>query len=210
MYKIIGADGKAYGPVSAEQIRQWITESRVNHQTQIQAEGSPDWKPLSSFPEFADSFGANAPIPPSVPPFQPTGTREAALQAVKGPALALKVTGILGLVAVGLAFIVNVLTLAGVHIGMTHRGNADMPVMFRGLTGGLGLLQCIIGAIIAVVILNGAAKMQALRNYQFAFTTAILAMLPCVSPCCWLGLPFGIWALVVLNQPHVKAQFGPN
>ena len=34
----------------------------------------------------------------------------------------------------------------------------------------------------------------------------IVSMLPC--SCCWtLGLPFGIWALVVLNQPEVKDAF---
>ena len=38
-YKIIGADLKEYGPVSAEQIRQWITEGRVNSETKLQAEG---------------------------------------------------------------------------------------------------------------------------------------------------------------------------
>lgn len=36
---------------------------------------------------------------------------------------------------------------------------------------------------------------------------AILAMIPCVSPCCLLGLPLGIWALIVLLKPEVKAAF---
>jgi hypothetical protein len=52
MYKIIGADQKEYGPISADQIRQWISEGRVNGQTQVCAEGSTDWKPLEMFPEF--------------------------------------------------------------------------------------------------------------------------------------------------------------
>ncbi len=52
MYKIIGGDQKQYGPISADQIRQWISEGRANGQTLICAEGSEDWKPLSAFPEF--------------------------------------------------------------------------------------------------------------------------------------------------------------
>jgi len=36
---------------------------------------------------------------------------------------------------------------------------------------------------------------------------SIIAMIPCVSPCCCLGLPFGIWALVVLARPAVKSAF---
>lgn len=54
MYKIIGADQKEYGPVSAEQLRQWIAEGRVNAQTLVHPEGETEWKPLSSFSEFAD------------------------------------------------------------------------------------------------------------------------------------------------------------
>jgi len=53
MYKIIGADGKEYGPVSAELLRDWIQQGRVSLQTQARLEGSTDWKPLSGFPEFA-------------------------------------------------------------------------------------------------------------------------------------------------------------
>jgi hypothetical protein len=36
---------------------------------------------------------------------------------------------------------------------------------------------------------------------------SIIAMIPCVSPCCLLGLPIGIWALVVLMKPEVKSAF---
>jgi len=61
MYKIIGADQKQYGPITADQIRQWISEGRVNGQTMVCAEGSNDWKPLSQFPEFG--FTANPPTP---------------------------------------------------------------------------------------------------------------------------------------------------
>ena len=52
-YKLIGADLKEYGPVSAEQIRQWLTEGRVDVQTKLQAEGSGEWKRLGQMPEFA-------------------------------------------------------------------------------------------------------------------------------------------------------------
>lgn len=73
MYKIIGADHREYGPVSAEQLREWITQHRANAQTQIQAEGATDWKPLSAFPEFADLVGASMIPPPRVAPVPPTG-----------------------------------------------------------------------------------------------------------------------------------------
>ncbi len=53
MYRIIGKDGQQYGLVTAEQLRAWIAENRANAQTLAQTEGSQDWKPLGSFPEFA-------------------------------------------------------------------------------------------------------------------------------------------------------------
>jgi hypothetical protein len=67
MFKIIGADGKQYGPASAEQIRQWLAEGRARPETLVQAEGSADWKPLSQFPDFAPPAPAGV-VPPPVPP----------------------------------------------------------------------------------------------------------------------------------------------
>jgi hypothetical protein len=67
MYKVIGVDQKQYGPVTAEQLRQWIAEGRVNAQTQAQIEGATDWKPLGAFPEFAGSFAPPPTAPPPLP-----------------------------------------------------------------------------------------------------------------------------------------------
>ena len=56
MYKIIGADKKEYGPVTADQMHRWISEGRANAQTLVQAEGTTEWKPLGQVAEFADSL----------------------------------------------------------------------------------------------------------------------------------------------------------
>jgi hypothetical protein len=58
MYTIIGADQREYGPVSAEQVRQWLAEGRANGQTSIRAEGETAWTPLGTRPEFADLVAA--------------------------------------------------------------------------------------------------------------------------------------------------------
>lgn len=69
MYKIIGADKKEYGPVTADQMHRWISEGRANAQTLVQAEGTADWKPLGQIPEFADSIRVlTEPITPVMPP----------------------------------------------------------------------------------------------------------------------------------------------
>lgn len=68
MYKIIGGDGKEYGPVSAGEIQQWIREGRVVATTKAQAVGSTEWKNLTDFPEFVAIFAASStPLPPSSP-----------------------------------------------------------------------------------------------------------------------------------------------
>ena len=60
MYRIIGADGKEYGPVSAEVVRQWIAQGRANAQSRIRPEAAADWKFLSELPEFAADLAARS------------------------------------------------------------------------------------------------------------------------------------------------------
>ena len=78
MFKIIGADGKIYGPVSEQQLRQWIAEGRANSNTLIQAEGSADWRPILSFPEFASATPGPQSAPPVLSPFDDRKSKLAA------------------------------------------------------------------------------------------------------------------------------------
>jgi hypothetical protein len=71
MYKIVGGDGQQYGPVTADQLRQWAKEGRVTAATQALADGAAEWKPLGALPEFAALFGPSVPpiaAPPSYAP----------------------------------------------------------------------------------------------------------------------------------------------
>jgi Domain of unknown function (DUF4190)/GYF domain 2 len=73
IYKIIGQDGKEYGPVTAEQLRQWIAEGRLERQTPVFVEGAKDWNFIGLLPEFAALFEGN---PPTIGPLRlgaPTG-----------------------------------------------------------------------------------------------------------------------------------------
>jgi hypothetical protein len=71
MYRIIGADQKEYGPVSTDVIRQWISEGRLNAQSQLLPEGATEWRLLGSLPEFADALGARTAAAGSPPPLTP-------------------------------------------------------------------------------------------------------------------------------------------
>ncbi len=68
MYRIIGGDGREYGPVSPAQIEQWIAQHRANGRTMVKPEGTTEWKPLAEIAEFATAFGPRSPLPPQLPP----------------------------------------------------------------------------------------------------------------------------------------------
>lgn len=61
MYKILGGDGKEYGQISADTVRQWVNEARADAHTQVQPEGGAAWVALGQLPEFTALF--NVPRP---------------------------------------------------------------------------------------------------------------------------------------------------
>ena len=208
MYKIIGGDGNEYGPVDLEQIKKWILDGRAGAQTKVQPEGTTEWKMLGEIPELAEFLGKATAggAPPAFTPASVVGaTGGDAFQMVQGPAIGLIVTAALGFVGCVLGIVLNLL---GVTLGaMEGQGSEDMPSWATMMSGGVGVVQSILGIILSVVILMGALKMKKLENYTFAIIATIIAMVPCISPCCLVGLPVGIWALVVLNKPEVKGAF---
>jgi hypothetical protein len=112
------------------------------------------------------------------------------------------VTAGLGFIGQAISLVMN---LVGSSVMATQaQGNEALAQMFSGAAGAV---FAGIGMVVAVVIFLGALKMKKLESHAFAMAASILAMLPCVSPCCLVGLPIGIWALVVLNKPEVKSAF---
>ncbi len=75
------------------------------------------------------------------------------------------------------------------------------------------VMQSVIGGVVglgvSVVILLAGTKLRAARAKGLALTGSILAMTP-LSACCLLGLPIGIWCVVVMGKPDVKAAFAAS
>lgn len=63
------------------------------------------------------------------------------------------------------------------------------------------------GVLASAFIAFTAHRMTRLRGWPICIAGAVVAVAPCVSPCCCIGLPIGIWALVRLNDPAVKSAF---
>lgn len=201
MYKIIGADGKEYGPITADLLRKWIADGRANAQTRVQLEGTTEWKTLGEFPELAAMLPAlNMPTISAG-----AGASASAAEQVKGPAIGLIVTAALGFVATIAGTLWN---LFGAAAGLNQPGmTPEMQRVLAAFSGTLGIISGVLGILTSGLILFGALKMKKCTSYGWAMAASIIALVPCVSPCCLVGLPIGIWALVVLSKPEVKTQF---
>jgi hypothetical protein len=207
-YKIIGSDKQEYGPISLEQLRQWAQEGRVNAETLVQPEGAADWKPLSAYPELMPLTVPATSAPSFTPPASASGFVSGdASNLINGPATGLLITGILGAVGAAGGLLMNVLGVGAGAFQAGRGGNAAAERLINVVAGGAGIVSSLVHIALAALIIYGALQMKKLVNYKLAMATAIIALAPCVSPCCLVGLPVGIWALVMLNKPEVKSAF---
>jgi hypothetical protein len=66
MYKVVGADGREYGPVTRETLLEWISQNRANAQTIVRFEDGA-WKALATFDEFRPALGLSSGISTATP-----------------------------------------------------------------------------------------------------------------------------------------------
>lgn len=52
MFLLIGDDGNEYGPVDAQELRQWIRDGRANADSLVRRVEETEWRPLGAFSEF--------------------------------------------------------------------------------------------------------------------------------------------------------------
>jgi hypothetical protein len=134
-------------------------------------------------------------------------SRDHAESAVKAPAIALIVTAAVELLF-GIYGLIQYNATMQMYSKMPQFSDPQMQQMLQTISGPAGVFTNIFQLLMAIVILVAAIRMLALKNYAFAFTGAVLAVIPCLTPCCGLlTLPFGIWALVVLSKRDVKIHF---
>jgi hypothetical protein len=163
MYKIIGADGRTYGPATVEQLRQWIAEGRADAQTQTLADGATEWKALGTLPEFAGHFAPL--IPPVIGPLRPGTSTAGQLPKTNSFAVAGLIFGILSLTCLcccgglpfnilGLVFSIIALAQISERPGLcTGRGLAIAGLILSAI--GLLFLMFAIASGHTDVILNG-------------------------------------------------------
>jgi len=132
---------------------------------------------------------------------------------LKGPAIGLLIVGVLG-VLLGLWGILSSLLGIGGNAQMLQemeRNGQQVPEFAKYMLGAggsvVGVLLNIVGIGCSALVFYGGLQMQKLQAFNLAMAASVVAMIPCLSPCCCIGIPIGIWALIVLNKPDVRAAF---
>jgi tRNA A-37 threonylcarbamoyl transferase component Bud32 len=114
-----------------------------------------------------------------------------AYQRLRIPAVGLVVTGLIDMLG-----LVGVLLLLGYFsLDPLNSALAIMPVA-------IFFVACLPG----LIILTGGRRMSYLKSHGLAVAAAILALLP-IHAGFLLGLPMGIWALIVLTRSDVQKAF---
>lgn len=105
------------------------------------------------------------------------------------------------------------LAIATLTAGM-HLLGGGMNVYTLHASGELStseILTTVAGNIICFLfnlfIAFGALRALQFRSLPWVRAAAIMSLLPLLTPCVLLGIPFGIWILVLLRKPEVRAAF---
>jgi len=72
---------------------------------------------------------------------------------------------------------------------------------------GIGLVVDVIGVFAQCFVAYGALEMFRLKKRGPAWIACVISCIPCLTGCCILGIPFGIWGLVALKDPVVRNAF---
>ena len=127
-------------------------------------------------------------------------------QKLRAPAIGLIVAGSLNAVIGLLALLGGLFRLSGIAGKETLPSDQAEKMGF--MVGTIGsYIVSLLSLVLAPVIIYGAVRMMQGRKRGLAKIAAILAMVPVTSCCFLIGIPIGIWSLIVLAKPGVQAVF---
>ncbi len=97
MYTLRGPDQQEHGPLSAPDVREWISQGRATRATTARADGEGRFRPLAQFIEFQVAFGAaDMSLPPTL-----RGAPDQPSRAIAITAFALSAGGVFFFTALG-------------------------------------------------------------------------------------------------------------
>ena len=190
MYKIIGSDGKEYGPVSIDQLRDWLAQKRLNARTRILAPGSTEWRAAGEVPELSSWFAS-----PGAPPARASAPPLLAAPARSRPRKGMAVLSfVLGLCSVLLCL--SVITgLPAIILGHISRKRAARdPERFGGSGfGTAGLVLGYVSIVLSLVIVSLLMQVSSGPGRRSGFGPPPPS--DCQNNLRQLGLAFKVWAL---------------
>ena len=185
MYKIIGADGKEYGPISLELLQRWQAEGRINSRTRILGPGATEWKNAAEFPELAFEEAERIAV---------AAAAAQAAAAVGGQRKGLAIASfVLGLLSLVLCFAAPVTAIPAIILGhIAHVKSRRARDVYGG--GGLAIAGFVLGY---VSLLLWVGEIWAYRYTRSAFrqmpnTTKSIV---CINNMKQIGVAFKVWAL---------------
>jgi hypothetical protein len=127
---------------------------------------------------------------------------------VKLPAIGLIVTAALGIVLMLMGLLAEGVTQDLYKtLQIPEEQLQRMQQMQQGGTV-LNIALTLVGVAGAAFVIYAAMQMMKLQSRTLAIVASVLVMIPCFTSCCCLvGIPVGIWSIVVLMKPDVKAAF---
>lgn len=169
----------------------------------VEDPGRPEdvFDPLDS----GNPTGAEGPMPRRRPPQGRSGVSTTPAERTLLPAIFMYV-------ACGFSIAYSILSialnLAGIEMNAFPQPGNAQDEMAQEMVRVLGIVMLFAFIFRDLFLIYAAWHLQSRRSYAVAMTGAVISVIPCLgSPCCLLGVPFGIWALVVLNDDAVKAAF---
>ena len=154
-YKIKGTGGAEYGPVSTEELQHWIAQTRCTRESLVEVDGSGEWVPLATLPEFQAAFAATpAPAPASA---EGEGGVSTVIPYKNAPALIAYYVGVFCIICPPLlcfpAIILGVIGLRRVKENPEVKGTAHAWI---GILSGsfFLLLSIVIGVFVSTGILS--------------------------------------------------------
>jgi len=143
-YEIIGGDNRARGPVTGEELSQWIREGRASGHTMARVSDGEHWQPLGSFPEFVGPLQGL----PWIPLYQ-------APPKAHGMAVASLVLGIVSILFFPLGLLFGIPAVCCGHMAKAEIARQSGAMGGHGLAvGGLvtGYIGTVMGAISLVLL----------------------------------------------------------
>ena len=147
---------------------------------------------------MTDENPYQSPASADEPPLISTEERKRAVSAVRLPAMIILTLGVIAIL-LDIAGICNLIYIL-----------LDLKPGMKALAQAFRFMIIINLALLAVhaFTIYGAHRMLNLRAIWLARAAMIVCLVPYFTPLFLLGIPFGIWGLVVLFRPSVTAEFG--